>query len=581
MHAYDLPIAYRQLPAHSIERALIEVGVKPSHLRSARLRASHCGEELPTALRNQGLASSERIAKAIALHSKLEYWSFHRLMVNDYSTVRDFTIESPLQGIPIELDKARNRITLAVPSASVEIGGEFLSYTQDLVIASTRALQHAYRRIFAGTENQYRSVALRIAQHEAKASGESESGDYRRMFIALLRHACYIGANDLQLQTSAGVGNVRLVVDGVGTLFDVVSQHTMGKLITIAMRATEKNEDNIKKQVFGEASFDEADLGEDVLAKELKELRGEFDFRLNFGRAKGGETLVTRFLARDTESLEFDQLGIDAEDQETLRDALASNSGLLVITGPTGSSKTTTRFAMLSQIDPEERSIQTIENPVEYTHPLWMQYEISGIEEDESTEKVFRGMLRNAPRVIDIGEVRSKGTAQTMIRAAATGHLVFTTLHADDGPLAIYMLRKLGIDNEDLAANLEIVLGVRLVRRLCGSCRREEDRPEALVHIEALQEECQLEPPGTALFYANETGCAHCTAGYRSRFLIYELLEVRDDVASALRRGASAAEIRQLALKPQRTLRARCLAALHAGHTSIDELIRVSPRRRY
>lgn len=579
MHAHDVPQAHLNAPRESIENALVQVGVNPAHLRSARLRANHCGEDLPTAIRRQGLASSEQIAKAIALHAGAPYMSFQQVMVNDYATVVHFTVSSPLQGVPIHLDVSTNELTLAVQSPETANSSDFIGYRQKLVIASTRALQHAYRRIFAGTETAYRKIAERIA-HQDK-TGEEVNEDYRRMFISLLRHACYVGANDLQLQQNSDVGNVRLVVDGVGTLFDVISPRAMGKLVTIAMRATDKNEDNIKKDIFGEASFNEADLGEDVLHEELSELRGEFDFRLNFGRAKGGETLVVRFLARDTESLEFDQIGIDPEDQAVLLNALASNSGLLTITGPTGSGKTTARYSILSQIDPEERSVQTIENPVEYTHPFWLQYENKRLEEDEGVEAIFRGMLRNAPRVIDIAEVRSAGTVQTMIRAAATGHLVFTTLHADDAPLAVYMLRKLGVDNEDLAANLEIVLGVRLVRRLCVSCRKEEDREDALATIKSLEDECELPRPEGKLFKSSVLGCQHCTAGYRSRFLVYELLEVRDEVANALRRGAAAAEIRKLSIPPQRSLRGRGLASLHRGETSIDELVRILPRRRY
>jgi len=581
MPAASLKVVESDTSHVSIEQALVDVGIKPSHLRGAQLRATFMAEELPTALKLQGLGSSEQIAKAYAIHAGLKYWSFQRLMVNDYRSVEQFRVQDPLQGLPVLFDEATNRVTLAVPSANVQVGGQFVGMQQDWVIASTRALQHAYRRTFAGTDIHYRTLATTVAADEkANPNASVDSKNYRRMFVALLRHSCYVGANDLMMWTSGGVGNIRLVVDGVGTLFDVVSEATLEKLITIAMRATGKNEDNIRKEVFGEASFEEADLGQEMVDAELRELRGEFDFRLNFGRAKSGPTLVTRFLARDSESLEFDQLGIDEQDQRTLRDALATNSGLIVITGPTGSSKTTTLFSMICQIDPVERSIQTIENPVEYTHPLLLQYETRG-EEEIGTEKVFRGELRNAPDVINVAEVRTAGTAHIMVRAAATGHLVLSTLHTDDAPLAVYMLRKLGVDDEDLAANLQIVLGVRLLRQLCKTCRIEETRAEAFAHIEALETECDIKRPDAKLYTAHAAGCAHCTAGFRSRFLVYELLEVREELATALRKGASAADIRALGIAPQRSLRARGLAALHQGNTSIEELIRVLPRRRY
>jgi type II secretory ATPase GspE/PulE/Tfp pilus assembly ATPase PilB-like protein len=320
-----------------------------------------------------------------------------------------------------------------------------------------------------------------------------------------------------------------------------------------------------------------------VVRREFEELRNEYDFRMNFGRAKSGITLTVRFLARDAETQEFEQLGFDSMDQAIILRALASNSGLIVVTGPTGSSKTTTRYAMLSRIDPEERSVQTIENPVEYTHPMWMQYEIRSTDDEETgTEKVFRGMLRNAPRVVDVAEVRSPGTVATMMRAAATGHLVFTTLHADDAALAIYMLRTLGVSDQDLATNLQIVIGVRLARRLCPRCRETEKREELLAVAAELAKDAgeSLDSVEQGIFAAS-IGCAQCSNGYRGRFLLYELMEIRTEAAELLRRGASVSQVRDVAIEKGRSLRDRGWRALREGRTTMDELSRVLPRRRF
>lgn len=562
-----------------LARHLIAAGVKPAHLRSAGRLSEHSGRSLAVALRDLGLASSEQLARALAQACGLGYVSFVELMSHDYSTVAGLKVESPLTGLPLALEG--NRLRIAIPERDAQIAAPFMAYELEPCIASTRALRHAYRRIFADTERIYRELSAEARQAESKQDG-ADHALYPKLLVALLRHACYTGASDLQMQLLGEVGVIRLVVDGVGRSFDVLAASSVKKLYNVTLRSTGKNEDQLQKQIFGDASFAEAGLSDEVVRREFDELSNEYDFRMNFGRAKSGITLTVRLLARDAETQEFEQLGFDAADQATLLRALASNSGLIVVTGPTGSSKTTTRYAMLSRIDPEERSVQTIENPVEYTHPLWMQYEIRGTEdEDVGTEKVFRGMLRNAPRVVDVAEVRSRETVATMMRAAATGHLVFTTLHADDAALAVHMLRILGVSDHDLATNLQIVIGVRLARRLCAHCRQAERREDSLAQAAELAKEAGEELAARGLFAASDLGCAHCTGGYRGRFLLYELFEVREKVAELLRAGADVRQVREMAIARGRSLRDRGWNALRDGRTTMDELARVLPRRRY
>src|SRR5260221_3848323 len=562
---------------NELARHLTAAGVKPAHLRSARRLAEFAGISPAEALREVGLATSEQLARAVAAASGLRYVTFTDLVGNDFSSVASMKVGSPLAGLPLELQG--NRLTIAVAHRECEIASEFMAYALTLCIASTRALRHAYRRIFAETERIYRGLAA-----ETRKADSADHALYPRLLAALLRHACYTGASDLHLHVLGDVGIVRLVVDGAGRTFDVLSAKSVRSLYNVTLRSTGKNEDQLQKQIFGDASFAEGALSDEVVRREFEELRNEYDFRMNFGRAKSGITLTVRLLARDAETQEFEQLGFDSPDQATILRAPASNSGLIVVPEPTGAGKTTTRYAMLSRIDPEERSVQTIENPVEYTHPLWMQYEIrSTDEEDTGIEKVFRGMLRNAPRGVDVAEVRSPGTVATMMRAAATGHLVFTTLHADDAALAIYMLRTLGVSAQDLAANLQIVMGVRLARRLCPSCRQPEKRAEVITQAQELAEDAgeRFVPANHDLFCAAELGCPQCTNGYRGRFLLYELMEVKAKVAELLREGADVGQVRKAAIEKGKSLRDRGWRALGDGLTTMDELARVLPRRRY
>jgi type II secretory ATPase GspE/PulE/Tfp pilus assembly ATPase PilB-like protein len=576
MDASDLHIS-----AGLIDEHLLQAGVKESHIRSARKLAEEAGISIPAALREMGSASSEQLARAIAAEAKLDYISFVDLLSADFSSVRDIKVTAPLKGLPLSLDD-KGTLRLAVPDNETDIDSEFTGYKYTLVIASTRALRHAYRRIFANTEKVYRDLINEAKAHKDK---RGDAGfNYQRVMVALLRHACYAGASDLHLFKLSSYGCVKLFVDGVGFVFDVFSEHTLGRLMQAAMAMTGGNEQNLQKEIFNDSAFVETNMSDDVVKRDFTELKEEYDFRLNFGNARSGMTLTVRFLGRDAETQEFDQLGFTDQDKKIIRRAMNSSSGTIVITGPTGSSKTTTRYAMLSLVDAEGKSIQTAEKPVEYTNPMWFQYEPKSSENEElAIETIFKGMLRNAPRVVDIAEVRSSGTAKTMMRAAATGHLVVTTMHADDTTTAIYVLREFELDHQDLATNLQIVIAVRLVRRVCVHCRVPERDDERLdIGAEyAADAGIVFDREKNSIFAGASMGCVHCLNGYRGRFMIYELLEATQSVTDLLGRGASVSEIRKEAIKKGESLRDRGWKAVLDGKTTIEELERVLPRKRY
>jgi general secretion pathway protein E len=192
-------------------------------------------------------------------------------------------------------------------------------------------------------------------------------------------------------------------------------------------------------------------------------------------------------------------------------------------------------------------------------------------------------MLRNSPQVIDIAEVRHPDAYALMNRAAATGHLVCVTLHADDAPLAIHMMRKSGVDDDDIANNISLVIAVRLVRLLCKHCRVASSIDELPVGERATWneyiDECGA-PPKATVFRAHDAGCRYCHAGYQGMRQVAELMQARH-VAQAIRQGADITLLRAKGIQPNRSLRGRGLALATSGETSIAELQRVMPRRRY
>jgi type II secretory ATPase GspE/PulE/Tfp pilus assembly ATPase PilB-like protein len=283
---------------------------------------------------------------------------------------------------------------------------------------------------------------------------------------------------------------------------------------------------------------------------------------------------VVRILDRQADQADFHALGFDELVERQLLQYSRSSTGLVVVCGPTGSGKTTSLYAMMKKIDPIERSIRTIEKPIEYRNSMWHQMEVpADVSEGEGVRIMLNAALRMAPHVILMGEIREDlDVANRVISAAFTGHLVYTTLHVTEATLAITRLRHIGVSSENLAAALRGVLAQRLVQVLCPDCREPDNR-----------EETQAERRRSAWLSDLEwnpmrgVGCARCTwSGFRGRRIIYELLDIDRDVRDLIERGATARDIGRAGVPPGRSIWACGLRLVARGITSIDELRRVA-----
>jgi general secretion pathway protein E len=235
-----------------------------------------------------------------------------------------------------------------------------------------------------------------------------------------------------------------------------------------------------------------------------------------------GERVVLRLLDRDSSLLPLAALGMESAAEGAFRELLGESHGMIVVSGPTGSGKTTTLYASLCHLDAARRNIMTIEDPIEYQLP-----DIGQIQVKPKIGLTFaaglRHVLRQDPDVILVGETRDLETAEIAVRAALTGHLVFTTLHTNDAAGAIARLLDMGMEPYLLGACLRGVLAQRLVRRLCPSCRR----PAAFSAAEAVRLRAPPDLAGRAVF--EPAGCERCLEGYRGRTGLFELLVIDDD----------------------------------------------------
>jgi type II secretory ATPase GspE/PulE/Tfp pilus assembly ATPase PilB-like protein len=283
-----------------------------------------------------------------------------------------------------------------------------------------------------------------------------------------------------------------------------------------------------------------------------------------------GESLVMRLLEKNTKLLTTVELGLDAARAAEMSRLVEKPHGLFLSTGPTGSGKTTTLYSILQGIYSPELKILTIEDPVEY--------ELAGVAQipvrptrNFTFANGLRAILRQDPDVIMVGEIRDSETAEIAIRAALTGHQVFSTLHTNDSAGAVTRLIDMGIEPFLISSSLEGVLAQRLVRRICGDCKKQtEVTPSVREKLEAMG--VQL----TAGAYYDGKGCDECRAtGYRGRIGIFELLTITPELRDLILHRRSSAELKAAAKKRMITMQQDGLQKAATGVTSLDEVIRI------
>jgi type IV pilus assembly protein PilB len=304
----------------------------------------------------------------------------------------------------------------------------------------------------------------------------------------------------------------------------------------------------------------------------LKAKGQEMDFRVSVLPTLFGEKVVLRLLDKSALQLDMTRLGFEATQYKAFREAIYLPYGMVLVTGPTGSGKTTTLYSALSELNKTSQNISTAEDPVEIN--------MVGINQVQIHEAIglnfaaaLRAFLRQDPDIIMVGEIRDFETAEVGIKAALTGHLVLSTLHTNDAPSTIIRLLNMGVESFLVSSAVNLVAAQRLVRKVCTECRVVEDVPmEALLELGVSEEEF-----GTFTCYRGQ-GCPVCNGtGYRGRVALYEVMPMHEQIRELVLLGASAAEIKKESIRlGMITLRRSGITKLKQGVTSIEEVIRSS-----
>jgi len=294
------------------------------------------------------------------------------------------------------------------------------------------------------------------------------------------------------------------------------------------------------------------------------------DLRISVLPTMFGESVVMRVLDRSHVELDLDRIGLRNDDLEVFRQLIKKPNGIVIVTGPTGSGKTTTLYAALNELNDIKTKILTAEDPVEYDIDGLLQVQIAS-DLGLTFARALRSFLRQDPDIILVGETRDLETAQIAVQASLTGHLVFTTLHTNDAPSSIARLVDLGLEPFLVTATIEGIVAQRLVRRICTQCKENYDPTE-----EQLME-LQLTPDDIAgkVLYRGR-GCDACNrTGYKGRMAIFEIMIFDDDMRELIMQHASTQVLRAEARKRgMRTLRQSGLMAIYDGMTTIDEVVR-------
>lgn len=446
------------------------------------------------------------------------------------------------------------------------------SYTVEPVVASETAIQHALERYFTVGPNYDEVMAeFNIADEDIDFTGESEeinaleleraSADAPvvRLVNVLLLNAIRKGASDIHVEPYERKVRVRYRVDGV-----------LHEEMTPPLKL--KNALVSRLKIMSQLDIAERRLPQDGRIK-LKLGRGrEMDFRVSVLPTMWGEKVVLRLLDKSNLQLDMTKLGFDPQPLKDFKWAISQPWGMVLVTGPTGSGKTTTLYSALSELNQPDTNISTAEDPVEYNLPGINQVQMHD-EIGLNFAMALRSFLRQDPDIIMVGEIRDFETAEIGVKAALTGHLVLSTLHTNDAPATISRLLNMGVEPFLITASVNLVLAQRLARKVCVDCKAPIDfERDALVDMGMSSEQA------ASAKIMKGAGCATCSGtGYKGRIALYEVMRFTDDLKEMVLGGSSGAELKAAAVKSgMSTLRMSGIKKILEGVTTPEEVMRVT-----
>ena len=568
----------RSLTRASLAEVLVDQGMLTTRtVEDVLRRLKGVTAALGQTLISEGLLSEDQLAQALAVQYGLPYDPLTDFRVDPryYETI---SIKL-MQRFPfVPMAERSGALTIAVADPQNLLGLDELELLigkpLDRVVSSRSAILSALERSEGSSqalrelEAEYRSILVKEDDRGEEIPTLDHAGDEQspavKLLDSILLSAMQRRASDIHIEAADRATKVKLRVDGI--LIPAMEPLDIRLHAPLVSRLKVMSElDIAERRVPQDGSF------------RMRLDRKTVDFRVSILPSVFGESVVIRILDRDSiatgvSALKLERIGFNPEDLKRFRKAITRPYGMVLVTGPTGSGKTTTLYAAISEMNTLEDKLITIEDPVEY--------QLSGVVQIPVNEKKgvtfargLRSILRHDPDKIMVGEIRDAETAQIAIQSALTGHLVLTTVHANNVFDVIGRFASMGIDAYNFLAALNCVLAQRLVRILCPSCRTPVKAPQVLIEESGLDYQQYKDTP----FYEGK-GCPQCHGtGYRGRKCITEFLDLTDEIKEMIHAERPLSEIRYRAVTDGMiTLRQSALKKVLNGETSLREINRVT-----
>jgi type IV pilus assembly protein PilB len=558
-----------------IGELLVEQGcITTEQLTQAlELQQQNASPYLVTQLLQMGLVDEQTVTEALGRDYNLPIIDFENTEISSSAIdLIPHNIASKHFLLPIEVNGGVITIAMVDPSNIIALNDiKFITGCDvKVAVAKESELKSNIEKHYEGNIS-YDSIFDDIEDEDVQVLSTEEELDIQaleratedapvvKLVNAILTDAIKKGASDIHIEPYEKIFRVRFRIDGV--LYEIMKPPPKLRNAIIS-----------RVKIMADLDIAERRLPQDGRIKLKLGNRREMDFRVSVLPGLFGEKVVLRLLDKSTLQTDMTKLGFDEKQFEIFKEAIDKPYGLVLVTGPTGSGKTTTLYSALTELNKSTVNISTAEDPVEFN-----LYGINQVQMHEDIGLNFaaalRSFLRQDPDIVMVGEIRDYETAEIAIKASLTGHLVLSTLHTNDAPSTVNRLLNMGVEPFLLASSINIIVAQRLARRICEKCKKEQRLPaEALLGIGFTPEDI-----GTFVPYYGH-GCDKCSGtGYKGRIAVYEAMPMTEELKEFVLNGASSAEIKKQAiLSGMDSLRASGLKRVKEGMTTVEEILRIT-----
>jgi type IV pilus assembly protein PilB len=545
-------------------------------LKDAEGLAKQTNKPVAHALVQLGYATEAEVMKALAKHNRMEFVNLDEVEIPEMvielmpeAVARENTV------LPLSETDGGLKVLMSEPGDvdTVEKLRFILNRDVTVALATRSQISLAINRMYGQVEGEsadsilqeFTDTAIDFTETVDDADGgdgdeQDSSAPIVRLVQLMIQEAVQLRASDIHIEPFEDRVRIRYRIDGVLHERDRLPKRQLGAIIS-------------RVKILADIDIAEKRREQDGRIK-VSVGEKELDLRVSIIPTNQGQSAVLRLLDKDNIKIGVRQLGFSEENYKKFTGLIRRPNGIILVTGPTGSGKTTTLYAALNSLNRPDRKIITAEDPVEYYLPGINQVEVKhkiGLD----FSRIIRSMLRQAPNVILVGEMRDAETASMGIQASLTGHLVFSTLHTNDAPTAVTRMIDMGVPGYLVASSVVAILAQRLVRTICPKCRARHTPSETLLKDVNLTEE-QLK----GATFMRGKGCNSCQkSGFRGRIGIYEMLMINSRVREMIFANEPATEIRRYAMaNGMKSLYQDGIDKVLSGFTTIEEVYRVAKK---